>query len=418
MPPTGDFKAQLGRSENPGLLNQEARLAQIRPGRNPYVTGTALPGNSPVFFGRVQILREILSVLRRPDKPGCVSLLGERRIGKSSLLNQVYQALGQESGLIAIYTDAQNWNQTNQQIFFAQLQQAIAQAIGLAIQDQIQDYPDFRNFILALAQDHNYRFALILDEFEVMAGDPNFNAEFFRNMRALGNGPEYCFGYLASSRRPLQELCLDNKKIDESSFWNIFGSKHILGLLSEQEAKNLAIEPLKCTLPVVYQPDLNQLWFGQVKPLTGCHPAWVQIVVSTHWNGLSDGYAPDLTAMRANLHDHLRNLLLQRGDRKDELKILIHAATGNRLTPNDIVIDLKQRGFLTLDGKPFSSEFTQIINKSFPKGKSISRSLKNLKKKTEQAIGWLEKLVKLVEQLFALYQKVSNLGDDKKGSSS
>ena len=51
MPPTGDFKAQLGHPENPGLLNQEARLARIRPGRNPYVTGTALPGNSPVFFG-------------------------------------------------------------------------------------------------------------------------------------------------------------------------------------------------------------------------------------------------------------------------------------------------------------------------------------------------------------------------------
>lgn len=50
MPPTGDFKAQLGRPENPGLLNQEARLALIQPGRNPYVTGTALPGNSPVFF--------------------------------------------------------------------------------------------------------------------------------------------------------------------------------------------------------------------------------------------------------------------------------------------------------------------------------------------------------------------------------
>lgn len=187
MPPTGDFKAQLGRSENPGLLNQEARLALIQPGRNPYVTGTALPGNSPVFFGRVQILHEILSVLRRPDKPGCVSLLGERRIGKSSLLNQVHQALGQESGLITIHADAQNWNQKSQQNFFAQLQQAIAQAIGQAVQGQVRDYPNFRDFILALAQDHSYRFVLILDEFEVMAGNPNFNAEFFRNMRALGN---------------------------------------------------------------------------------------------------------------------------------------------------------------------------------------------------------------------------------------
>ncbi len=204
MPLTGDFKAQLGRSENLGLLNQEARLAQIRPGRNPYLTGTALPGNSPVFFGRVQILREILSVLRRPDKPGCVSLLGERRIGKSSLLNQIYQALGQEPSLVSIHATAQNWNQTSQQNFFVQLQQAIARAIGYTIHDQAQDYPGFRDFILALAKNHDYQFVLILDEFEVMASNPNFNADFFRNMRALGNEPEYRFGYLVSSRRPLK----------------------------------------------------------------------------------------------------------------------------------------------------------------------------------------------------------------------
>ena len=164
MPPTGDFKAQLGHPENPGLLNQEARLARIRPGRNPYVTGTALPGNSPVFFGRAQILHEILSVLRRPDKPGCVSLLGERRIGKSSLLNQIYQALEQESDLVSIHATAQNWNQKSQQNFFAQLQQVIARAIGQAVQDPVRDYPDFRDFILALAQDHRFRFVLILDD--------------------------------------------------------------------------------------------------------------------------------------------------------------------------------------------------------------------------------------------------------------
>ena len=50
----GDFKAQLGRQDNPGLLSQEARLAWIQPGQNPYVTGPALPGNSPVFFERIQ----------------------------------------------------------------------------------------------------------------------------------------------------------------------------------------------------------------------------------------------------------------------------------------------------------------------------------------------------------------------------
>lgn len=415
MLPTGDFKAQLGRPENPGLLNQEARLARIRPGRNPYVTGTALPGNSPVFFGREQILHEVLSVLRRPDKPGCVSLLGERRIGKSSLLNQIYQALGQEPNLVSIHATAQNWNQKSQQNFFVCLQQAIARTVSQAVQDQAQDYPGFRDFILSLAQDYNCRFVLILDEFEVMAGNPNFNADFFRNMRALGSEPEPRFGYLVSSRQSLTELCRDNKKIDESSFWNVFGSKHILGLLSEQEAQNLVIEPLHRTLPPAHQPDLKQLWLNQVKPLTGCHSALVQIVASAHWDALISGYTPDLATIRVNLHDHLKDLLIRRT--KEELKVLIHAAAGSRLTYDDVLTDLKQRGLLTLDGKPFSSEFAQLIKKSFPKGKRISRALNDLKKKAEQTTGWFEKIVKLVERLLALCQKVKNLGDDK-GSSS
>jgi len=50
--------------------------------------------DSPVFFGRERELVETLAVLRRLDKPGNVSVLGERRFGKSSFLNQVYGAGG------------------------------------------------------------------------------------------------------------------------------------------------------------------------------------------------------------------------------------------------------------------------------------------------------------------------------------
>ncbi|MDS4070611.1 MAG: hypothetical protein RKO24_13425 [Candidatus Competibacter sp.] len=110
-----------------------------------------------------------------------------------------------------------------------------------------------------------------------------------------------------------------------------------------------------------------------------------------------------------------QDLLIRRT--KEELKVLIHAAAGSRLTYDDVLTDLKQRGLLTLDGKPFSSEFAQLIKKSFPKGKRISRALNDLKKKAEQTTGWFEKIVKLVERLLALCQKVKNLGDDK-GSSS
>jgi AAA+ ATPase superfamily predicted ATPase len=127
-----------------------------------------------VFAGRKAALHQILSVLRVPGKPGCVSLLGERRIGKSSLLNQVYEALGKESGLIAIHATALNWNQNSQKQFYAGLHRAIAGALGLADVAEVADYPGLRQFIAGLAREHSHRFVLILDEFESLAGNPNF----------------------------------------------------------------------------------------------------------------------------------------------------------------------------------------------------------------------------------------------------
>lgn len=67
-----DFRAQLGAAHNSGLLTVTERLERIIPEVNPYVTGSSLEANSPVFFGRAQVLHEVLATLRRPGKPGCV----------------------------------------------------------------------------------------------------------------------------------------------------------------------------------------------------------------------------------------------------------------------------------------------------------------------------------------------------------
>ncbi|MGD8587380.1 MAG: hypothetical protein PVG22_00975 [Chromatiales bacterium] len=66
----GEFRVQLGHKGNIDLLPLQERLNSLTAGMNPDITGTSLPANPPVFFGRQQILHEILSVLRRPDKPG------------------------------------------------------------------------------------------------------------------------------------------------------------------------------------------------------------------------------------------------------------------------------------------------------------------------------------------------------------
>lgn len=130
MPVNGDFKGQLGDAAKPGLSSLALKLSQLKIGINPYVTGTGLPGDSPVFFGRQKDLNEILASLRRPERPGCVSLMGERRIGKSSLLNQIYQALAAEPGLVSVHSTAQNWNHDSQQQFYARLHACLVQTLG------------------------------------------------------------------------------------------------------------------------------------------------------------------------------------------------------------------------------------------------------------------------------------------------
>ncbi len=312
------FQASLGDAASPGLADQATRLQRLVRGQNPYITGDALPPDAPVFFGRQRQLAETLGVLRRPEKPGSVSILGERRFGKSSFLNQVRQALSAEPGLITLHATTQDWSGSTPAIFFGGLRQAIRGALAgtehAALIDAPPtstpapaepsdaspaaepptdpcDYARLRDLIRPLAA-RGLRFVLLLDELEVIVDKPAFDADFFGNLRALGERPDYNFGYLIASRRPLKELCRDHR-IEASSFWNIFGFPQYIGLLDADDAHALVREPLWHTLPPERLPDWQRLWKDAIAPLTGCHPGLMQLVLAEHWNALAGGYAPD-----------------------------------------------------------------------------------------------------------------------------
>lgn len=392
----GDFKAQLGGPNNPGLLTQEQRLATLQLGQNPYVTGPALPGNSPVFFGRAQLLHGILGNLRKPDRPGSVSVLGERRIGKSSLLNQIFLALAQEPGLVSIHATAQNWNQSSQQAFYAALQLSISNALGLAASAPVSAYPDFRDFIGGLAKQHGYRFVLIIDEFEVLAGNPNFDTTFFFNLRALADSPDYRFGYLVSSRRPLKDLCRQHK-IDASSFWNIFGAVHRVGLLEAAEAQALLSLPFQRTLPQANCPAAEAIF-----PLTGCHPLLLQLAANQYWLAADGGFA--LVADDENLVFTIRNYLedfwYQRN--QEQLSLLIRAAAGCELNRSPQLMELTRHGLLVKDSgsgrfHPFCDEFCRVIEESMPPGKSLAQMVEAMDKGADWATKIIEDIIKIAE---------------------
>lgn len=353
LTPTSNFTAQLGNPQNPGLLSKEQRLVQIQSEQNPYVCGAQLPGNSAVFYGRGYELGSILSVLGNPNKPGNVSILGERRIGKSSLLNQIKQVLAQVSKLVTIHTTMQNWSVDSQATFFTQLHQAICDALKIA-SGFVDNYAGFRDFIQHYAE-QGYRFVLIIDEFDKMTDNTYFDATFFSNMRTLGECSEYQFAYILASYTPLFDICYQ-EGIKESKFWNIFGTCHTLGLLFRKEAEQLIQEPMQRSLKRTFADAEREA----ILAYAGYHPAFLQIVVAEYWKAYFLNCAPNQDAIQQTLHYYYQDLWQHRS--KEERQLLLQIAQNEIPEDSSTLSNLRRRGLIDDDNKLFARFFAQFTN--------------------------------------------------------
>lgn len=175
-----NFHTQLGDPNHPGRKLPAER--HFEPGQNPYVTGHELAPDSPVFFGREEVIQAIRARLLSPAKPQSVSLLGERRSGKSSLLNQLRLSLAQEPNLLLLQTNTQNWNHIDPAGFFSSLHLALCQGLQLDTPPApCQEFEPLRDRLERFAQSH--RFVVLFDEFERLADNPKLGADFFANLR-------------------------------------------------------------------------------------------------------------------------------------------------------------------------------------------------------------------------------------------
>jgi len=345
-----NFTAQLGNKNNPRLLPKEKRLAQLKKGQNPYVCGSALSSNSAVFYGRARELLGTLSVLGSRDKPGNVSILGERRIGKSSLLNQIYQVLAVVPHLVTIQTTMQGWSIDSQATFFTQLHKSISDALEIS-SGAVDDFASFRDFIRDYAE-KGFRFILIIDEFDLMTDNAYFTAEFFSNMRALGEGHEYQFAYVLSSYAPLSDICHEGG-IQESKFWNIFGTCYILGLLTKREAEQLIQEPMRKTL----EGDFDEM--ADILAYAGCHPAFIQIAASEYWLAKNFKFAVNADAIQQTLYNYYQDLWQHRT--KPEQQLLLQIANNEPVRKNHTLTNLRQRGLVDPDNQLFARFFKQVF---------------------------------------------------------
>ncbi|GAB4501350.1 MAG: hypothetical protein Fur0035_08920 [Anaerolineales bacterium] len=155
---------------------------------NPYIAGDPV-GNSPAFIGREDVLREVLKVLKNPAQ-NAITLYGQRRIGKTSMLQRLVAQLPQEGPYHAIYFDLQDKATWPLPRLLAELARTLSEEMGWPVLvlpgEQTEPFRAWLGRALAgLPADQTL--VILFDEFDVLADQQAGQAvaEFFPYLRGL-----------------------------------------------------------------------------------------------------------------------------------------------------------------------------------------------------------------------------------------
>ena len=248
---------------------------------NPFTYGNPI-SDPRRFFGREREIELVFSRLRNAEFESS-SLVGERRIGKTSLLHyladpDVRRRYDLNHGThMFVYVDLQ---MMNQEVTPVRLWQRLLRQMGRVCQDpvvheaidEIRQVETIDNFALAdlfdIVDEKNQYVVFLLDEFEKVTVNPNFGTDFFYGLRSLAI--QHHLALITSSRRELIELC-HSEAIRSSPFFNIFANINV-GLFTEDQALDLIETSLRLT-DVRFEVGLIDAIFR----LAGLHPYFLQV---------------------------------------------------------------------------------------------------------------------------------------------
>lgn len=247
------------------------------------------------FIGRRREVEQIYSRLLSAFES--TSIVGERRIGKTSLLKYLTQPDVQaQFGVkpdkyIFIYQDFQLLDEnTVPTRFWKRVLRAVkggvethadiaAQIDAVLNDDTIDNYA--LDDIFTLIDEQGLYIVLLLDEFENVTRNQNFDNAFFGGVRALAI--HHHLALITSSRQSLVELT-HSEEVRSSPFFNIFATVN-LRAFTEEEATELIDKYLAGTDTKFLLSELNVVF-----ALASYHPHFLQIachhLFAAHEQGL------------------------------------------------------------------------------------------------------------------------------------
>jgi hypothetical protein len=264
--------------------------------QNPFTFGN--PIREPArFIGRQEELRQVVNRLLSSAHES-TSIVGERRIGKTSLLMHLAdKSSASQLGLVPerfclIYIDFQGLVDITPQRFWARVLTRMARSIADSnLKSQIEALQKQGNIELFDLEDlcesitvAGLCVVLLLDEFEYVTQNPNFKADFFGGLRALAI--HHNLPLISATRRELIDLC-HSEEIKGSPFFNIFANI-VLRLFKRQEVDEL-LDRYILDSGVSFGPLEHELAWG----LGGGHPLFTQVAGYYLFDGIQQKLPSD-----------------------------------------------------------------------------------------------------------------------------
>lgn len=246
------------------------------------------------FHGREAEISQILGLCRNGQS---VSIIGPRRIGKSSLMLhicrpsvQTHYGLSPDEVIFALVDCQELGGSPPEEVYEALLTSIMdaAELVGLDLEN-IQRPGTYRALdrILNSIFSQGISIVVLLDEFELLAVNNRLTPYFFARLRGLTT--KYGIAYLTASQRPLFAITAD-EQILSSPFFNIFVS-FSLGLFTRVEAEGL----LACRLDGT-GVNFNRQLSDHVLYLVGYHPFFLHIAGYHAFQSLVQNMVPETFA--------------------------------------------------------------------------------------------------------------------------
>lgn len=215
---------------------------------NPYFNRGCIE-DPACFFGRDQELSDVFGLLNKPIAQS-TSIVGQRKIGKSSLLHHLMQPEvmvrygANPARLVLVYVNFEGL------AYFSELecfQKLMWDAYGVVSRllpeeadalkiDAVVTTPfviiEGLNRLFRLLRDKHCQLVFLFDEFELSCGNPNLSVSFFNTLRSFATN--YGVAYVVATKQELWHLAR-TRGSKSSPFFNYFTTLY-LGLFEVAEA--------------------------------------------------------------------------------------------------------------------------------------------------------------------------------------